>query len=83
MSSLKLPQHLRDPFAIIPEADGGFTTTLSLRDRARLHKIIRKVHLRYLPSELLTAKECDKLLDAFGPKVQETLLRDAVDAGLV
>jgi hypothetical protein len=83
MSTPRLPEHLRNPHAIIPLADGGFSTTLSYKDRQRLHKIIRKVHLRYLPSHLLTATECDKLLDAFGPKVQETLLRDAVDLGLV
>jgi hypothetical protein len=83
MSTPRLPEHLRNPHAIIPLASGGFSTTLSYKDRQRLHKIIRKVHLRYLPSHLLTATECDKLLDAFGPKVQETLLRDAVDLGLV
>jgi hypothetical protein len=83
MSTLTLPAHLKDPFAIIPEADGGFTTQLSLKDRARLHKIIRKVHLRYLPSELLTARECDKLLEAFGPTVQAKLLKDAIDLQLV
>lgn len=83
MSNPALPEHLRNPFAVIPFAEGGFSTTLSYRDRMRLHKIIRKVHLRYLPSELLTSHECDKLLDAFGPKVQEKLLKDAVDLGLV
>lgn len=83
MSKPSLPEHLRNPFAIIPFADGGFSTSLSVQDRARLHKILRKVHLKYLPTELLTARECDKLLDAFGPKVQETLLKSAVDLGLV
>jgi len=78
-----LPLNLRDPHAIIPFATGGFSTTLSYKDRQRLHKVLRKVHLKHLPSHLLTAVECDKLLDAFGPKVQETLLRQAVDAGVV
>ena len=78
-----LPLNLRDPFAIIPFADGGFSTSLSLKDRDRLHKVIRKVHLRHLPKELLTAKECDKLLDAWGPKVQQRLVQLAVDHGVV
>lgn len=79
----QLPVYLRDPHAIIPLADGGFTTTLSFQDRKRLHKIVRKVHLRHFPKHMLTDFECDKLLDAFGPKVTETLLKAAVDRGLV
>ena len=81
--TLHLPVNLRDPFAIIPFAPGGFSTTLSVKDRSRLHAIVRKVHLRYWPKHMLTAHECDKLLDAFGPKVQQTLLKQAVDAGVV
>lgn len=79
----KLPIYLRDPHAIIPEADGGFSTKLSYQDRKRLHKILRKVHLRHFPAHMLTAHECDKLLDAFGPTVQQTLLKAAVDLRLV
>jgi hypothetical protein len=78
-----LPVNLRDPWAIIPNAEGGFSTRLSVQDRSRLHKVLRKVHLRHLPSHLLTAHECDKLLDAFGPKVQQRLVQLAVDAGVV
>jgi hypothetical protein len=81
--SRPLPINLRDPHAVIPFADGGFSTTLSYKDRQRLHKVLQKVHLRHFPAHMLTAYECDKLLDAWGPKVQETLLRQAVDAGVV
>ena len=78
-----LPINLRDPHAIIPFAEAGFSTTLSLKDRQRLHTVIRKVHLRHLPAHLLTALECDKLLDAWGPKVQQRLVQLAVDHGVV
>jgi len=81
--SKPLPLNLRDPHAIIPFASGGFSTSLSFKDRQRLHAIVRKVHLRHFPKHLLTAHECDKLIDAWGPRVHETLLRQAVDAGVV
>jgi hypothetical protein len=79
----KLPVYLRETFAIIPEAEAGFATTLSVKDRRRLHKILRKVHLKFFPAHLITDYECDKLLNAFGPAVQQTLLKAAVDRGLV
>ena len=83
MPTEPLPEFLKDPFAIIPEADGGFSTTLSYADRQRLHKILRKVHLRWMPAHQLNEYECDKLLDAFGPKVQQRLVQEAVDRGFV
>ncbi len=79
----QLPVYLRDPHAIIPCADGGFSTSLSPKDRKRLHKVLRRVHLRHIPNHMLTAYECDKLLDAFGPKVQATLLKAAIDAKVI
>ncbi len=78
-----LPVYLRDPHAIIPLADGGFSTSLSFKDRQRLHKIVRKDHLRHFPKHMLTDYECDKLLDAFGPKVNSTLLKAAIDAKVI
>lgn len=60
---------------------GGFSTQLSLGDRRRLRSIIKKVHLNWYPSEMLTDYECDKLIDAWGPEVAAAEVKKAVDAG--
>ena len=78
-----LPDYLTDSAAIIPVADGGFSATITPKDRARLHQILRKVHFRTFPKEWITDRECDKLLDAWGPAVAATLVKAAVDASLV
>lgn len=83
MSKEPLPEFLKDPFAVIPEATGGFSTTLSFADRQRLHKVLQKIHLRWVPNHMLNEYECDKLLDAWGPAVQQKLLQSAIDAKLV
>ena len=78
-----LPDYLIDPTAIVPVAESGFSTTISALDRGRLHQILRKVHLRSFPAEWITDYECDKLLDAWGPAVAQTLVKAAVDAQFV
>ena len=47
---------------------------LSFQDRQRLRKIVKKVHLKFLPEALLTDKEADKMIEALGPSVREKLL---------
>jgi hypothetical protein len=47
---------------------------LSFQDRQRLRKIVKKVHLKFLPEEFLTDKEADKMIESLGPSVREKLL---------
>jgi hypothetical protein len=65
------------------ELTGGFTTQLSIADRARLRLVIRNVHLKHYPTEHLTNYECDKLIDAWGPEAAAQQIRDAMTLGLV
>jgi len=52
---------------------------LSFQERERLRKIVKKVHLKYLPESFLTNKEADKLIEALGPTVREKLLKEYID----
>lgn len=79
------PLHLNlvDKTAIVvPDEGGAWSSTITPRDRGILHKVLRKVHLSHYPQHMLTAAECDKLLDAWGPHVSESLVRRAIDAGI-
>ena len=52
---------------------------LSFQDRQRLRKIVKKVHLKFLPEEFLTNKEADKMIEALGPSVREKLIVEHID----
>tara|TARA_R100001230_G_C5616969_1_gene127260 strand:+ start:71 stop:298 length:228 start_codon:yes stop_codon:yes gene_type:complete len=56
---------------------------ISLAERRKLRQIVKKVHLRYLPEDLITDKEADKLIESLGPKIRENLLKVAIDKNLV
>ena len=47
---------------------------ISYQERQRLRKIVRMVHLRFLPESSITDKECDKVIESLGPKIREKLL---------
>lgn len=47
-----------------------------------LRRIVRRVHLQYVPEEFATDKECDKLIESIGPEVAERMIRFGVDRGL-
>lgn len=64
-----------------PHVDGVFTSIISDRDRVRLRKIIRKVHFANYPTEMLTDYECDKLINAWGPKVAAYEIKRHMDQG--
>jgi len=52
---------------------------ISYQDRQRLRKIVRKVHLKFLPDHLVNNKECDKLIESLGPMVREKLLKEYIE----
>jgi hypothetical protein len=51
-------------------------------DRRRLREIVMRVHLRHYPTEFLTAREADKLIDSFSESVIEMTLRAGRHAGV-
>ena len=60
----------------------SFISTISSQDLNVLRKIVRKVHLAYVPLEHATDKECDKLIESLGPEIVERMIRFGVDKGL-
>ena len=59
----------------------SFLTTVSFQDLQRLRAIVRETHMKYYPTDLCTDRECDKLIDSFGAKVVETMLRRSIEEG--
>ena len=37
---------------------------ISLQDRIRLRKIVKKIHMRHFPIEAVTDKEADKIIES-------------------
>lgn len=72
-----------DAELILRKEEGTWSSRISVLDRERLRKVVRKVHLAHYPAHMLTDRECDKLIDAWGPKVGEDIIRKAVNKGLV
>ena len=68
---------------VLVEKQGGFSTELSYTDLQRLRKIVKKVHMRHYPSELLTDYEADRIIDVIAPQTAAYLIRQAVDGGAV
>lgn len=54
---------------------GGFSTTLSLRDRNRLRTIVRRVHLMHYPAHTIDNLLCDRIIDVIAPETAAYLIR--------
>jgi hypothetical protein len=52
---------------------------ISLQDRNRLRKIVKKIHMRHFPAESVTNREADKIIESLGPKIQEHLIKKYID----
>ncbi len=59
----------------------SFVQTLTIRDRRRLRAVVKKIHLKNYPTEMITDYEADKLIDSFAPNVVEKFLKLGVDTG--
>ena len=58
----------------------SFTSTLSIKDRNRLITIVKNVHLKYYPKDMITNYEADKLIDSFGEQTVYQLLKNNIDS---
>jgi hypothetical protein len=69
---------------VTPDYDpaGTWSSRLTYQDRQRLRAIVRRHHLAHYPQHMLTDKECDKLLDAWGPRAGEMVIKQALRRGL-
>jgi len=61
------------------EAQGGFSTSLSYPDRLKLRAIVKKVHMRHYPAELLTDLEADRMIDVIAPGTAAYLIRRVLE----
>ena len=52
---------------------------ITFQDRQRLRKIVKKIHFKNYPTEMITDKEADKLIEALGPKVAEDLIKKYIE----
>jgi hypothetical protein len=72
-----------EPELIVPGKDwkdeiGGWSSAISMVDRERLRRIVRKVHLAHYPEDQLTNRNCDALIDAWGPVTCEIVIKKAL-----
>jgi hypothetical protein len=58
----------------------SFISTLSIKDRNRLRTIVKNVHLKYYPKDMITNYEADKLIDSFGEQTVYQLLKNNIDS---
>ena len=52
---------------------------LSAVDLQRLREVVRRVHMKYHPTELQTEREADMIIETLLPETAERLLKAAVD----
>lgn len=57
----------------------SFLTTLSFQDLQRLRSVVRQVHMSNYRERHITDRECDKMIEAWGPRALEIDLRRLVD----
>lgn len=56
------------------QVEGGFSDTLNFKDRVRLRKIVKTIHLRNYPAHLITDYEADKVIDVLAPATMAYLI---------
>jgi len=61
------------------EKQGGFSTSLSWSDRLKLRSIVKKVHMRHHPTELITDLQADRMIDVIAPGTAAYLIRRALE----
>jgi hypothetical protein len=69
-----------DKYDFKPASHANWLGSLSFHDLQRLRRVVRKVHLHYMPAAMYTDRAADEIIEVLGPKVAEKLLKAAVDA---
>jgi hypothetical protein len=54
--------------------EGGFLSELSFVDRQRLRKVVKNVHMKHYPAEMITDREADRMIEAIAPETQRYLI---------
>tara|TARA_Y100000310_G_scaffold47041_1_gene43621 strand:- start:302 stop:505 length:204 start_codon:yes stop_codon:yes gene_type:complete len=61
----------------MPELHSG--ESLNFEDIQILRRIVKKVHFKNYPKEMITNKEADKFIYSLTPKITEALIKTYVD----
>jgi hypothetical protein len=56
------------------EKEGGFLSQLTFHDRQRLRKVVKMVHMKHYPTEMITDREADKMIEVIAPETQKYLI---------
>tara|TARA_R110001592_G_scaffold351839_1_gene649268 strand:+ start:583 stop:777 length:195 start_codon:yes stop_codon:yes gene_type:complete len=57
----------------------SFLHILKPEERSLLRKIVKHIHLQYLPNEHKTDYEADKMIASIGPETVEKLIKSGKD----
>lgn len=58
---------------------GSFLASLSFSDLQVLRAHVRRTHMAGWKPEFRTDRECDRIIEAIGPRVAERCIKEAVD----
>jgi hypothetical protein len=56
------------------QKEGGFAASLSWTDRQRLRAVVKRVHMKHYPTEMITDREADKMIEAIAPETARYLI---------
>lgn len=62
---------------------GSFSSQLNAKDLERLRKIVKQVHMKNYPGDMVTDYEADRIIDVLAPETRDYLLRRAIERKLV
>lgn len=57
----------------------SFFSEINWDDLQLLRGIVRRVHMKKYPEEMITSRECDRIIEAIGPVASENLIKLAVE----
>ena len=73
----KDPLPVNEKLLVEVHEQGGFSTKLKFQDLKRLREIVKRVHMKQYPSDMVTDLEADRIIDVLAPETQEYLIRRA------
>lgn len=56
------------------KAQGGFMSELTWKDRQRLRKVTKMVHMKHYPTEMISDYEADRIIEAMAPETMAYLI---------
>jgi hypothetical protein len=61
----------------------SFLTGLSVSDIQRLRECVRRIHMKNHPTDVCTAHEADRIIEALGPRVAEEMIEIGINSKLI